>query len=297
MSRQRKQLPLLLLLCLLLSTFAVERDSRAEEPCTKAGWCTVFELPRGPSGQWLGKVWGTGPNDIFAVGRYTTAHYDGTSWRLVDNHSKSGIADIGGSGPSDVYAVGSYQTIQRWDGTKWTLEHFNRASGLRRGMLTEVVVTAPGEAYALSLGQKAFERIDGKWVADKAEPAWTDERPQAPSGLKALCNGAANTAKASPKMWFARCDRNRRAYLHDGVSWISLGKTPAPKEYLRDAFATGPDDVLAAFDDGRMYRYNGSRWLREDQGIREVVGGFWSDGTWLYATARDSILRKRLTKN
>ena len=293
---QRKRNPLLLLLCLFVSTFALVRDSRAEKPCTEAGWCTVFSLPQGQSGRWLGKIWGTGPNDIFAVGRYTIAHYDGDSWRLVDNHSKSGIADINGSGPMDVYAVGSYQTIQRWDGAKWTLEHFNKASGLRSGLLRKVVVAAPGKAYALSFG-RTFERIDGTWTITKTDPALIDKRPEAPSGVEALCNGAAQTAKASSDIWFARCDRNRRAYSHDGSSWKSLGKIPAPREYLMDAFATGPNDVLAVFDDGRMYRYNGSRWGREDQGIRNVVHSLWSDGTWLYATAKDSILRKRLATN
>jgi len=70
----------------------------------------------------LNGIWGTSPEDVFAVGqRGTTYHYDGSQWQMLyAGHGSDLQAVYGGSG-SDVFAVGEYGTIVHYDGQSWNL--------------------------------------------------------------------------------------------------------------------------------------------------------------------------------
>jgi hypothetical protein len=67
----------------------------------------------------LGSVWGSGPNDVFAVGyEGTILHYDGQSWQSVV--LKTGFLEgVWRSGPNDVFAVGIDGTLLHYDGISW----------------------------------------------------------------------------------------------------------------------------------------------------------------------------------
>ena len=73
-----------------------------------------WELPR-PQGNSLGDVWGSGPDDVFAVGAGTILHYDGTTWTNMASNSKMGGGAVWGSGPNDVYAVGPNVILRSGD--------------------------------------------------------------------------------------------------------------------------------------------------------------------------------------
>ena len=45
-------------------------------------------------------------------------HWNGLAWSIVA-HVPQGLAGIWGSGPNDVWAVGAFGTFLRWDGTAW----------------------------------------------------------------------------------------------------------------------------------------------------------------------------------
>ena len=70
------------------------------------------------------RVWGSSPNDVWAVGDAgTILHWDGTAWldSSVSGHP-DGFLNVWGSGPSDVWAVGFRNgtgPIFHWDGTNW----------------------------------------------------------------------------------------------------------------------------------------------------------------------------------
>ncbi len=78
----------------------------------------------------LWSMWGSGPNDVWAVGdRGGAIHWDGRSWQVVElSAEKDQLVSIGGTGPSDVYVVGEAGTggyglrggeLFRWNGSKW----------------------------------------------------------------------------------------------------------------------------------------------------------------------------------
>ncbi|OJY23859.1 MAG: hypothetical protein BGO98_18150 [Myxococcales bacterium 68-20] len=67
-------------------------------------------------------IWGSGPNDIWAVGDNGTIRHlvNGASrWDIVPSPTTEALHGIWGSGPNDVWAVGDNGTILRFDGSSW----------------------------------------------------------------------------------------------------------------------------------------------------------------------------------
>src|SRR5215510_5695776 len=88
--------------------------------CSGDGWCWRNPLPQGNP---LFGVWGSGANDVWAVGGPgTILHWDGFDWMSVSSGTTSFLSGVWGSGASDVWAVGGYptSTILHWDGSAWT---------------------------------------------------------------------------------------------------------------------------------------------------------------------------------
>ncbi|MBI5067337.1 MAG: hypothetical protein HZB56_03785 [Deltaproteobacteria bacterium] len=86
-----------------------------EVSCSADGWC--WESPT-PSGNQVNAIWGTGPDDVWAVGDGgMLLHFDGTAWTAVDSGVRSQLLSVWGSGPQDVWAVGQ-SAILHWDGTR-----------------------------------------------------------------------------------------------------------------------------------------------------------------------------------
>jgi len=66
-------------------------------------------------------VWGSGPEDVFAVGAEgTILRYDGARWYGMSTPTRVELRAVWGTGPTDVYAVGETGTILRFDGARWT---------------------------------------------------------------------------------------------------------------------------------------------------------------------------------
>jgi photosystem II stability/assembly factor-like uncharacterized protein len=65
-------------------------------------------------------VWGSGPDDVFAVGTAgAILHFDGSSWVLLPGPSSESLRGCWGSGPTRVFAVGEGGTAIRFDGNTW----------------------------------------------------------------------------------------------------------------------------------------------------------------------------------
>ena len=85
-----------------------------------AQW-TEFDDDPGPQGAW--DMWGSGPDDVYAVGgRYDVAHFDGQTWVEIekDDLDFNSFNGIWGSDPSNVYAVGNGGSVAHFDGDSWS---------------------------------------------------------------------------------------------------------------------------------------------------------------------------------
>lgn len=93
----------------------------------------TFERLTTPGSETLFGVWGSSPNNLFAVGgdsadADTTGviwRFDGTTWTTMDttNVNPDGIPllfKVWGRSDNEVYAVGTRGTILRFDGTSWS---------------------------------------------------------------------------------------------------------------------------------------------------------------------------------
>ena len=81
----------------------------------------------------LFKVWAAATDDVWAVGDAgIILHYDGTVWSQVQSGTDNDLISLWGTGPDDIVAVGgrSLATIARWDGTSWTASEVPEIPGL-----------------------------------------------------------------------------------------------------------------------------------------------------------------------
>jgi hypothetical protein len=71
----------------------------------------------------LHAIWGTGANDVWAVGDKGTirhiANANAVRWDIVPSPTSELLRAVWGSGPNDVWAVGDNGAIIHWDGKEW----------------------------------------------------------------------------------------------------------------------------------------------------------------------------------
>jgi hypothetical protein len=80
----------------------------AQEPGAAAG-----------STAYLG-IHGTGPSDVWMVGRSAARHFNGTTWSSVLTGVTVPLYGVWGSAPDNFWAVGEGGTIVHWDGAAWS---------------------------------------------------------------------------------------------------------------------------------------------------------------------------------
>jgi len=96
----------------------------------------------------LRAVWGSSKNDVFAAGNAgVIQHYDGTTWTTMDSGmSDDQIFGIWGTGPDNVYAVTRYSSaILHYDGDNWSTDFI---AGESFPSLRAISVTGPNNIFA-----------------------------------------------------------------------------------------------------------------------------------------------------
>jgi cysteine-rich repeat protein len=69
----------------------------------------------------LQDVWGTSPQNVFAVGGSgTILHFDGVQWSPMDSGTEVDLQGVWGTPGGPIYAVGDQGTILRYDGSAWS---------------------------------------------------------------------------------------------------------------------------------------------------------------------------------
>lgn len=118
------------------------------ESGTLLRYSTTWTQEAVPTTQALYGVMGFGPNDIYIVGTGGTAfHYAGTQWTPIDLGTSEDLRSIWGSSASDVFVVGTSGTIVHFDGTSWEVQPSPTLY-----TLSEVHGTGPDNVYAIGGG-------------------------------------------------------------------------------------------------------------------------------------------------
>jgi cysteine-rich repeat protein len=91
-------------------------------------------------------IWGSGPNDIFVVGRQgVILHYDGLKWSAERSPTGDALLDVWGTAPNDVFAAGRGGTILHYDGSKWSRVRSNTNADFHAGWSTQEDIFVVGE--------------------------------------------------------------------------------------------------------------------------------------------------------
>jgi len=187
------------------------RPSLPEAECTKDGFCQ--SSPEVTANDLRG-VWGSGPNDVGAVGDGgTIVHYDGSSWQRVGSGTVARMLGVSGTSADDVWFVGENGTVIHYDGFG-----LNPAAGPRASVhLTAVHAIAPDDAWIAS-GSLIFPVPDDDWgvVYHFDGTTWRDLRPESTRSIhRALWAASHND------VWLT----GDNTYHFDGDSWSRVAAT------------------------------------------------------------------------
>ncbi|WP_438016744.1 hypothetical protein WMF18_39080 [Sorangium sp. So ce315] len=216
-------------------------------------------------------IWGTGPDDVFAVGgplgntglSSLVLHHDGQTWRELPAGGEETFWWVAGSGPKDVWMVGERGRAVHWDGSAFT-EHETGTEATLWG----VIAFAPDDAWAVGgtpgvrEGVEAEKDIVLRW--DGA--AWA--RVALPE----------ETGRALYKVWGASSE-DLVAVGEFGVIWRRTGSTwalqsdpPIAQGTLFTVAGCSREEVYAV--GGRdVLRADGATWGRLDVELTNDVNG------------------------
>ena len=268
---------------------------------TDAEWQTLLEnLP----GALLG-VFGTGPNDVYAVGAdgdgsgSLVYHFDGTSLTKLDPGTEGDLWWVRSVAPDDVRMVGEGGLVLRYQPSTQTFTRLPTPT--------------------------TTDTLFGVWGASPSDVWYVGGAPTRPSGLVLRDTGAGASAVsdlpvstssvavfkthgfADGTVWFV--GQRGRTWRFDGTAWTEPAS--GTTEGLLTVHGTRPDRVFAVGGNlrGVILRYDGAQWVDETPsgaaGVNGVFavsedeayaagfnGSIWkrSEGTWGAFTPESSTL-------
>lgn len=276
------------------------------------GW---EKVPAGTE-QSLKAVWGSGPRDVWAVGRLgTIVHFDGDGWSESPSGVSYNLHGVWGSGPSDVWAVGDAGTALHWNGSAWSKTTMSPANDL-----TSIWGSGPSDVWAVQannaktlysvlhwdgsqwaqvpLGLDALPELiagsgpkdiwmtqnllDGQKLLHYTGGGWQ----QVPIEISGVFQWNSLLVTGPGEVWLIGRDvPNASGFiLHfDGKTWKPSTSRAVELSSPEGAFATGPQDLWVAASWGTVLHYDGSTWSNaHGKGIEslstDLLNGIWGDG-------------------
>ena len=252
----------------------------------------------------LTDVWGSGPDDVYAVGDSMVQHWDGTAWSAVPGVRGGNIA---GTGARDVWVGGD--GLFHFDGTRWSgVPAFQGIS------IFDLSTVAPGEVWAIAVREEGavVERFDGvsstvmfhrtdadvfltalQVVSDSDVWLVGSRPPLVPSGTRGVAyhfDGSAWTSGLTSPAGLRAVDRTPGlgivAVGEDG-GIVRLVTEPVPHVVdlrvgptvaLRATFGSSPADMWAVGDAGTVLHYDGRNTVSVPSGTTADLNDVWGTG-------------------
>ena len=217
-------------------------------------------------------VWGTAPDNVYAVGGGRSggrvAHYNGTDWQVSIVTDSSALWSVWGTSASDVFAVGDFGAIVHYDGTSWS-SMVNPASG----PLFDVWAAAPNDVIAVGGG--GILHYDGT--------AWTFVDSTATNSWAVWGTSSTNVhfagASEERDLWGTSATDafsvapNGRIMHFDGGSWSPMAS--GTNQPLFGVWGAAPDDVYAVGFAGEILHYDGVDWSPLNSGSNTELWKVW----------------------
>jgi len=213
-------------------------------------------------------IWGSGPNDIFAVGQNgVILHYGGTGspWEGQDSNTTAWLTDVWGSGPDDVFAVGHERTILHYDGMGWSVQ-------IEDSNVSDAIYSVWG-----SDPNHVFAVGHGGWVLhyDRQTSTWVRQVPDPTTKvLQSVCGSGPND------VWAVGFDGAILHYAGPATSWEE--QATVTTENLYGVWVAGPNEAFAVGNAGTILHYDGSAWQQQDPNTDEQL-------TWVWGTAVNNV--------
>jgi hypothetical protein len=239
---------------------------------------------------YIGGIWGTSSNDVFAGGDDLLLHYDGRQWSDfgVKDANPSLYSVVWGTSARNVFAGGSYDgdpgsgLIRQYDGLNWRalpghgFGSYGRIYDITGASPTDVYVAGDDSPYDVAPEEEweahTIRHYDGSTWSTSFESVWyyqSREHIYEPLGL-----------------WAAGKDDvfavgSHGDILHfDGMSWTPM--TSPTSGNLVDLWGRSPSDIYAAGPGGILH-YDGTSWTL--LGVRPEICR--SIGSCMWGTAHD----------
>ncbi|HJZ84263.1 MAG TPA: hypothetical protein VKN99_03790 [Polyangia bacterium] len=222
---------------------------------------TAWSCVAAPTQRFLNAVWGSAPDDLWAVGGDASAgiilHGDGTSWSIASTPTFT-LSGVWGSGPRDVWAVGPGGRILHWDGSSWLPSPSGTTADLSR-----VWASGPADAWAVGDMTDAMGVSSGGIVLHWNGAEWS----VAVSGANAIMVPTSVSGSAPDDVWVTgSCDEifGFCSVLHwDGRGWSRPRfAVPYPDngEFLSSVVVFSRGDAWALGQFHTNYHFDGAAW-------------------------------------
>jgi hypothetical protein len=251
--------------------------------CAAKGWQPIDAPANAP----LAAVWGSGPNDVWAVGqRGTIVRCDGAACAAVASGTDATLNHVWGTAVDDVWAAGyvpDAKVLVHWDGQRWSRvaapptgtsidDGWSAARGNVFLAIGAAIVRGGSNAWTLDKGVRNSDRVWGVGANDVWTcgfqstmhfdgSTWSDVSPNDVPLLK--CNKI--WGSATDDVWFT--GSGVAGGLVMGLHWNGreLDEVPSPDDVRAGELLTAiggraRDDVWAVGKNGLTMRFDGRAW-------------------------------------
>jgi hypothetical protein len=274
--------------------WAVHWDGRAwTESVVLAAPATVPNQV--PLSEQLSAVWGSAPDDVWAVGtddgsvgKGQIVHWDGRAWTSFQTPMATSpgfsfptlaLYALWGSGPDDVWAGGGgggTRTTLHWDGRSWSSVGIASSFGETHGLWG----SGRSDVWAVGVLGSILHWDGSDWQEMKASAHFSTN----PQTLYAVWGtGPTDVWAVGGTNAYAPGGNEPGIILHfDGASWTEVPTRQAPLVPLFGVWGSGPSDVTAVGGDGiagdDVLHFDGVAWTASPSGTTQPLRSVWGLG-------------------
>lgn len=236
-------------------------------------------------------VWGTGDNDVYAVGiEGTILRYDGVDWAPETSNTNFALFDIWGSGPSDIFAVGDWGTIVHYNGNTWAVQLTGTTN-----YFYGVWGSAPNDVYAVGLSGAIYHYDGSTWspMASNTPATLYDVHGSSSSDIWAVGDGGV-IMHYNGSVWseVTTGGQELRAVRSFGSIAYAAGRmatilrfddtwsqvTPPTTVGFMGLWGTAADDLYVVGADGVYHSPSGTAFMAETLPTSNSRLAVWGDG-------------------